>query len=104
MRTRDRSTPARLHAHARAHSHARLPARPPARTHARSFMDILRPMLPDSPLAELLRQWDLRYTQGSAAAVLFERFYRALTTDVRMAADGNGGVAMAACCWRASCA
>ena len=50
--------------------------------HAARFMEILRPLLPDSPPAEALRAWDLRYDLASRGATLFERFYRALVADV----------------------
>jgi len=49
---------------------------------AARFMTILRPLLPATPEARLLRDWDLRYDLESRGAVLFERFYRALIATV----------------------
>jgi penicillin amidase len=42
------------------------------------FMAVLRPLLPPTPEARVLAEWDLRYDAGSRGAVLFERFYREL--------------------------
>lgn len=55
---------------------------------AEQFMQILRPVLPDSHQGELLRQWDLRYDADSRGAYLFEHFYAALILEV----FGKGGM------------
>jgi len=46
--------------------------------HAELFMQIIRPLLPDSPNGKILRDWDLRYTADSVGAALFENVYIAL--------------------------
>lgn len=51
-------------------------------THAVPFLEILRPLLPATPQADVLRTWDCRYDVDSTGAYLFERFYRALVVDV----------------------
>jgi penicillin amidase len=50
--------------------------------HAERFMAILRPLLPLTPGADILRTWDYRYDPASVGATLFERFYRGLIRDV----------------------
>jgi penicillin amidase len=50
--------------------------------HARRFMEILRPLLPVTPAADILRAWDCRYDPASIGATLFERIYRGLVRDV----------------------
>jgi len=45
---------------------------------AERFMAILRPLLPQTPQGDILRNWDLCYTADSEGAYLFEQFYRAL--------------------------
>jgi penicillin amidase len=45
---------------------------------AENYMRIIRPLLPDSPNANILRDWDLRYTADSLGATLFENIYLAL--------------------------
>lgn len=45
---------------------------------AQRFLQHLRPLLPEEPSARLLHEWDGSYTRESAAATLFERFYREL--------------------------
>jgi penicillin amidase len=54
---------------------------------AEIFMRILKPLLPDTPKAEILKHWDLRYTAESEGACLFERFYEELYREV----FGRGG-------------
>lgn len=49
---------------------------------AKAFMEILRPLLPDTPQAGILRDWDLCYCEDSKGAFLFEEFYRALYRQV----------------------
>jgi penicillin amidase len=49
---------------------------------AERFLALLRPLLPATPAAELLRAWDCRYDTDSTGAALFERFYRTLVADV----------------------
>jgi penicillin amidase len=51
-------------------------------TQAAQFMAILGPLLPATTQADILRQWDLRYTAESRGAFLFETFYAALRRDV----------------------
>jgi penicillin amidase len=50
--------------------------------HAERFMAILRPLLPMTPAADILRTWDCRYDPASVGATLFERFYRGLIREV----------------------
>lgn len=47
-----------------------------------AFMKVLRPLLPDTPQADILRTWDFQYTPDSKGAYLFERFYREIYSDV----------------------
>jgi penicillin amidase len=54
------------------------------------FMDVLRPLLPDSGNARLLRDWDFRYDPESRAASLFEDFYSALRKEI-FSPGGLGG-------------
>ncbi len=54
---------------------------------ARELMAVLRPLLPDTEEARLLRDWDLRYDPASRGATLFERFYQELL----VAVFGKGG-------------
>lgn len=56
--------------------------------HAIAFLAILRPLLPDTPEAAILRTWDGGYDVTARGATLFERFYRALVIDVFGAACG----------------
>jgi penicillin amidase len=51
-------------------------------TQARRFMDILRPLIPDTRTGRILSNWDLCYDVESRGATLFEAFYRALLGDV----------------------
>ena len=46
------------------------------------FMEIVRPLLPDSPTGRVLRDWDCCYDLESQGAALFEAFYRALIDTV----------------------
>jgi penicillin amidase len=55
---------------------------------AEMFMDILRPVLPSTPEADRLRNWDCRYSADSEGAYLFERFYEQLYREVL----GKGGL------------
>lgn len=50
--------------------------------HAERFLAILRPLLPVTPAADILRTWDCRYDPASVGATLFERFYRGLVREV----------------------
>jgi penicillin amidase len=50
--------------------------------HAERFMAILRPMLPKTPAADILRTWNYCYDPASVGATLFERFYRGLIREV----------------------
>ncbi|MEB2285692.1 MAG: hypothetical protein B6D46_09035 [Polyangiaceae bacterium UTPRO1] len=50
--------------------------------HAERFMAILRPLLPTTPAADILRTWDCSYDTASVGATLFERFYRGLVREV----------------------
>jgi len=49
---------------------------------AERFMEILRPLLPDSFAGRLLRDWDFRYDRASRGATLFETVYHALLQEV----------------------
>jgi penicillin amidase len=49
---------------------------------AERFMAVLRPLLPGSPAAAVLRDWDLRYDAGSRGATLFEECYAVLLREV----------------------
>ncbi len=49
---------------------------------ARRFLEVLRPLLPDSEQGRILRDWDLRYDPDSKGAWLFEQFYRELLREV----------------------
>ncbi|PKQ09744.1 MAG: penicillin acylase family protein [Alphaproteobacteria bacterium HGW-Alphaproteobacteria-12] len=51
------------------------------------FMEVLRPLLPDTPQGQILRDWDCCYDLDSQGAHLFERVYRALL----LAVFGAGG-------------
>lgn len=50
--------------------------------HPRRFLEVLRPLLGDSPNERALRDWDFSYDVGSVGATLFERWYRALVVEV----------------------
>ncbi len=52
------------------------------------FMDILRPLLSDTPQATVLKDWDLCYDKDSFGASLFEEFYQELYAEV----FGNNGI------------
>lgn len=54
---------------------------------AERFMEVLRPLLPDTPQGRALRDWDYCYDLASTGAHLFERVYRALL----LAIFGEGG-------------
>jgi len=45
---------------------------------AEAFMNLLRPLLPDTPQGKILRDWDHSYGLDSQGAFLFERVYRSL--------------------------
>lgn len=45
---------------------------------AEAFMEVLRPLLPESDNGRILRKWDLSYASDSRGATLFERFYHEL--------------------------
>lgn len=49
---------------------------------AERLLEILRPLLPDTPNGRLLRDWDCRYESDSVGATLFESVYRALLLTV----------------------
>jgi penicillin amidase len=49
---------------------------------AEMFMEVIRPLLPDTPNGNLLREWDLRYETESKGAYLFEQIYRSLYHEV----------------------
>ena len=50
--------------------------------HAEIFMEVLGPLLPDTPGGRLLSTWDLRYDRDSVGATVFERFYKTLLSEV----------------------
>lgn len=62
---------------------------------AERYMELLRPLLPDLPAAELLRRWDLRYDPDSRGATVFEEVYQRLLE--RVFGDGLFGLEA----WRA---
>lgn len=45
---------------------------------AEKYMEILRPLLPDTTQGGILKSWDMKYDSGSEGAYLFEKFYLAL--------------------------
>ncbi|MBT7989437.1 MAG: penicillin acylase family protein [Anaerolineae bacterium] len=49
---------------------------------AERFMAILRPLLPNTPQGDILREWDLHYDAASQGAYLFEAFYKELYREV----------------------
>jgi penicillin amidase len=49
---------------------------------AKYFMDILKPLLPDTAQGRILKDWDFEYTPESKGAFLFERFYKELYMEV----------------------
>jgi len=49
---------------------------------AELFMNILRPLLPDTENGKNLREWDLKYDLDSEGAYLFEKFYKELMLEV----------------------
>lgn len=50
--------------------------------HAQEFMEILRPLIPDTETGKLLKDWDCRYTKESQGAFLFEEFLFELRKEV----------------------
>ena len=49
---------------------------------AELFMEIIRPLLPDTPNGKLLKEWDLCYETDSKGAYLFEMVYRTLYYEI----------------------
>ncbi|MCK5003985.1 MAG: penicillin acylase family protein [Candidatus Aminicenantes bacterium] len=49
---------------------------------AELFMNLLKPLLPDSENGKTLREWDLKYDLNSKGAFLFEKFYKELMNEV----------------------
>lgn len=49
---------------------------------AEIFMNLLSPLIPDTPAGKLLKNWDLKYSADSKGAWLFEQFYKALRVEV----------------------
>jgi penicillin amidase len=49
---------------------------------AEQFMQILRPVLPDTMQGKILAEWDLCYDADSQGAYLFEQFYKELYREV----------------------
>ena len=49
---------------------------------AEQFMEIIRPLLPDSEAGNILKEWDLCYQTDSKGAFLFEMIYRSLLHEV----------------------
>ena len=49
---------------------------------AERCMQILQPLLPETPPGKILRDWDCRYNPESTGAFLFEQFYQALRREV----------------------
>jgi len=55
---------------------------------AQIFMQILKPMLPETKQGKILKEWDLCYDAHSQGAFLFEQFYKELIREV----FGKGGL------------
>ncbi|MEA3287192.1 MAG: penicillin acylase family protein [Candidatus Marinimicrobia bacterium] len=55
---------------------------------AKAFMNHLKPLLPDTQLGHILKEWDLCYDAQSQGAYLFEQFYKELYREV----FGKGGL------------
>jgi penicillin amidase len=51
-------------------------------TQAQRFMEILRPLLPNTEQGRILRDWDCTYRADSRGAYLFERVYEAILQEV----------------------
>ena len=51
-------------------------------TQAEAFMKVLAPLLPDSPKAAILKDWNCEYDKESRGAGFFDRFYRELYREV----------------------
>lgn len=49
---------------------------------AKLYLDILNPLLPDTPQAAILKNWDCCYDADSQGAFLFEQFYKQLYQEV----------------------
>lgn len=49
---------------------------------AEEFLEVLRPLLPDTDTGRLLSNWDCRYDLDSRGAVAFEQFYALLMREV----------------------
>ena len=49
---------------------------------AQEYLEILRPLLPDTPQGKILREWDCRYSLDSKGAYLFEIFYAGLLESI----------------------
>jgi penicillin G amidase len=49
---------------------------------AERFMAILRPLLPNTPQGDILREWDFCYDADSQGAYLFEAFYKELYREI----------------------
>lgn len=59
---------------------------------AAAFMNILKPLLPDTEHGEVLKNWDMCYDAQSQGAFLFEKFYKELYREV----FGKNGIGQAA--------
>lgn len=55
---------------------------------AETFMEIIRPLLPDTENGKILKDWNLQYDPSSLGAALFERIYEELVKIV----FGEGGL------------
>ncbi len=55
---------------------------------AEAFMKVLKPLLPENEIGNILKDWDLCYDAQSRGAFLFEQFYKALYGEV----FGEGGL------------
>jgi penicillin amidase len=60
---------------------------------AEAYMEILKPLLPDTEQGRILKAWDCCYDRESEGAFLFETFYRELIAEV----FGNKGLGTEAC-------
>lgn len=51
-------------------------------TQAERFMEIINPLLPETPAGKILKNWDYKYNPSSAGAFLFEQIYSQLFNEV----------------------
>ena len=49
---------------------------------AELFMKVLKPLLPDTEIGNILKDWDFKYDTSSKGTYLFEVFYKSLFREV----------------------